>query len=255
MFLFKKILSPFLFPLPLCVEILLAGILLLWFTKKQSWGKSMATLGAVLLVLLSCGFVTGDMLRRLEQQYPPIMENRGTPVPADSPDAVKWIVVLGGGNIPDSRIPVISRLTEASLVRLAEGIRLYRENPGSKLLLSGGPVFGECSDAEIMVAAASLLGVPDEDMAAETKSRDTEEEAVAIAPIVGEQKFLLVTSASHMPRAAALFRKRGMHPIAVPVGQSGAGGGFYPSPAGLRKATTLFYEYLGIAWSKLRSRI
>ena len=39
MFLFKKIVAPFFFPLSICLEILFLGLFLLWFTRRQKTGK------------------------------------------------------------------------------------------------------------------------------------------------------------------------------------------------------------------------
>ena len=51
---------------------------------------------------------------------------------------------------------------------------------------------------------AQALGVAQQDMVLESESRDTEESAKAVAPIVQKDPFLLVTSASHMPRSMAM---------------------------------------------------
>jgi len=64
---------------------------------------------------------------------------------------------------------------------------------------------------------AQDLGVGRQDMILKTQSRDTDDEAGLVAPIVGEQSFILVTETSHMPRAMTLFRKHGTHPVADPV--------------------------------------
>ncbi len=98
------------------------------------------------------------------------------------------------------------------MVRLIEGVRLHREIPGSKLILSG-----DNDSAEGMATMAEALGVSGEDIVPAFEPRDTEEESQQIAPIVGAQRFILVTSASHMPRAMGLFRKRGLQPIAAPT--------------------------------------
>jgi uncharacterized SAM-binding protein YcdF (DUF218 family) len=262
MFLFKKIVSPFLFPASLCLEILLCGLFLLWFTKRQKRGKVAVTIGTALLLLLSYNFLPAGLLRGLEREYPPLQGAAGEgAAAANSTEPVQWIVILGGGHTCDPKIPVISRLSEASLVRLAEGIRLYRENTGSKLLVSGGGIFQSCTDARSMAEAAVLLGVPVGDVVLENKSRDTEEEALLIKEMLDGERFLLVTSAAHMPRSMALFRKQGMEPIPAPVGQMVADDGglspgeFFPGPDGLKRSTVLFYEWLGIAWAKMRARI
>jgi len=78
---------------------------------------------------------------------------------------------------------------------------------------------------------------------------------------VGNEKFILVTSASHMPRSMALFEKLDMQPIPAPTDygvrkrQGVSPGMFFPSADNLRKAEKAFHEYLGLAWGKIRGQI
>jgi uncharacterized SAM-binding protein YcdF (DUF218 family) len=53
-------------------------------------------------------------------------------------DPIKFVVVLAGGHKSDPAIPVTSQLSGESMIRLVEGIRILRESPGAKLILSGG---------------------------------------------------------------------------------------------------------------------
>ncbi len=130
-FLLKKIAAHLLSPLSLCIELLLLGLFLLWFTRKQRAGKIIVSLGVILLCLFSYCAVSDIFLRPLEHKYPPLINLADV-------HGVKWIVVLGGGHIYDPAIPATSQLSDASMVRLVEGIRLYKMLPGSKLVLSGG---------------------------------------------------------------------------------------------------------------------
>lgn len=262
MFLFKKIVSRFFFPLPLCLEILIVGLILLWFSKKQRLGKIMVTSGTILLLMLSYTYTSDHLLLGLEYTYPSIGEEPEGASPAHDPrKPVKWIVVLGGGQNSDPALPVTSQVGSTSLTRLVEGLRLYMKNPGSKLILSGGGVYGPSSEAEAMFRVARALRVPREDLILESESRDTEEQARLIEPLVGKEELLLVTSASHMPRAMAVFREQGLHCMAAPTNhqikryEGIVPDSFFPQPKGLEKATTAFYEYLGLAWLKIRGKI
>jgi uncharacterized SAM-binding protein YcdF (DUF218 family) len=91
MFLFKKILAPLFFPVPLCLEILLLGLFLLWFTKKQKAGKIIVSIGVGLIIIFSYGTFQDILLRSLENKYPPLINFQEV-------DDVKWVVVLGGGH-------------------------------------------------------------------------------------------------------------------------------------------------------------
>jgi uncharacterized SAM-binding protein YcdF (DUF218 family) len=107
-----------------------------------------------------------------------------------------------------------------------------------------------------MAQLAQDLGVGRQDMILEAQPRDTEDEARLIAPIVGQQPFILVTEASHMPRALALFRKQGTHPIADPAGfRTGHRPAVAPDAEDLRGSERAVYEYLGLAWAKIRGKI
>lgn len=247
-----KIVANMLFPVTLICEILLLGAGLLWFTRWQKAGKVLVTIGAALLLLLGNREVSAVLLRPLEQRYAPL--DLSSSANASSPlRKGTFIVVLSGGYSTDPRVDVLSGLGEATLARLAGGIRLYRELPGCKLILSGGPP----ADAASMEKAALALGVREQDIILETKSENTEQEALFIAPAVGKAPFLLVTSASHMPRAMGLFRKLGMNPIAAPtdyLAKRSPGLGpddIFPGYYGLYEAERAVYEYLGITWEKL----
>jgi len=255
MFWFKKIVSQFLFPLPVSLFIALVGLILLWFTKRQKLGRILATLGVLLVLVLSYGAVSCRILAPLETQYDTYdataIAEAGLPAP-------QYVVVLGGGHSTDPRLPTSSQLSSASLTRLVEGIRLYRLYPGSKLILSGGTVFDPNPEADTLGRMAEELGVDMSDVILESDSRDTEDEARLIGELVGDAPFILVTSASHMPRAMALFQAAGMSPYAAPTehqvkGSEGTSPSqFFPSAWDFYKAERAAYEYMGLAWAWLR---
>jgi uncharacterized SAM-binding protein YcdF (DUF218 family) len=255
MFLFKKLVAPFLMPVPFSLARLLLGLLLLWLTGRQRAGKRLATLGTLLLLLLGYGAVSGRLLATLERRHAPVADVSA------SAGRVRWVVVLGGGSSADESLPAGKRLSEASLARLVEGIRLQRQLPGSRLLVSGGAVFGPGSDAETMRALAVELGVDPSALDLDAVSPDTETQAEIVRGRLGAEEFYLVTSASHMPRALALFRKVGTNPIPAPThfltqsDRSISPSDFLPNSGSLRRAETATYEYLGLAWAKIRGRI
>ena len=249
MFLMKKIITPLFYPLTLSVLFLIIGVALLLFTKRQRPGKALVLAGTALLVLFSCEQVSNLTLRPLEVASPPL------PAASSQP----WIVVLGGGISTDERIPWTGQLSSTSMVRLSEGIVLYRQRPGSRLLLSGGKVFNKASEADIMARVAVSLGVPVSDIVREDQSRDTEEQTRFIREHVGENEFVLVTSASHTPRAVLLFSNLGMKPLPAPTGHLATADEplsprmVFPSPSALNKTEMAVHEYLGILWVRLKS--
>lgn len=257
MFLFKKIVSAFLMPLPLSLIFCLYGLILLWFTKKQWVGKISVTLGIVCFVLLSFEPVSNVFLAGLESRYETYV-----PEPLEEKESgIDFIVVLSGGHVADPNLPLTSQLNGASLVRLVESIRLYFKHPGSKLILSGGGFSNSVPEAKLMADLALDLGVPKEDIIQEPESKDTKDQARLIRELVGDKKFLLVTSASHMPRSMALFNKLEMDPVAAPTNHLVRGDGekafyqLFPGSSDLRKTEKAFHEYLGMAWAGLMGQI
>ena len=254
MFLLKKIVAPLFFPMTLILGILILGLFLLLLTRRQKTGKIFVLIGIIFLGMLSYNAISDKLLQPLEYQYPPLLN-------PENIQNVKWIVVLGGRHVSDPKLPITSKISEVSLVRLVEGIRIYRGIPESKLILSGGAPFERISNAKIMAEVAIAIGAKSQDLILEELSKDTEEEAQLIQQAVGRDRFVLVTSASHMPRSIALFNKLGMHPIPAPTdhlvkeGQGMSPSQFYPRAENLYKAERAFYEYLGLAWAKLRGKI
>ena len=84
MFLLKKIVTPFFLPVSVCIEVLLLGLILLWFTRFQKTGKIIVTIGFILLTGLSYGPVSEALLRPLEYKYPPLLNS-------DQLTQVKWV--------------------------------------------------------------------------------------------------------------------------------------------------------------------
>jgi uncharacterized SAM-binding protein YcdF (DUF218 family) len=265
-FALKKILGTLLQPLPLCLTLSLAGILLLWFSRRQRLGRVLVTIGMLSLAAFSCHAVSNRLLIPLERAYPivdPTTLTRQAPQYAapDDPDAIRWVVVLGGGHASDPKIPLISQLNDSSRTRLVEAVLFHRALPGSRLLLSGGTIQDPVPEAAMMADVARLFGVDESAMVLESLSRDTEDEASLIQSTVGHDRFLLVSSASHLKRAMALFEKRGMRPIAAPSDFQGKQTpnptfeDFFPYARSLLKSELAIHELLGLAWARLKGSI
>ena len=214
MFLLKKIIAPFFFPVPLIFFLSLAGLFLLWFTSKQKIGKIFITAGFSVFILCSFSLTSDILIRPLESRYPPVSDET---LLSGAEQLPEMVVVLSGGHTSNTAFPMTSQIGQDSLTRLIEGIRIYRRIPGCKLLLSGGSVYGPVPAAEAMARVARSIGVDEEDIIIEAESRDTDDQARIIKSMLGDRHFILVTSASHMPRSIALFRKLGMDPLPAPT--------------------------------------
>ncbi|WP_457652504.1 YdcF family protein [Rhodocaloribacter sp.] len=253
MFFVKKILSDLLMPAPVVLGLLIVGLVLVWRGKRLRAGRTAVALGAALLFVLTVWPVPHLGIRLLERQYPPFD-------PALS-DSLAWIVVLGGGVADDASLPPNDQLGRASLARLVEGVRLARWFPEARLLVSGWGGLGTRTEAAAMRDVAVTLGVAPARITLDEASRDTHDQAVRTRALVGDAPFALVTSAYHMPRAMALFRKQGLAPVPAPTDhQYKARSRFdvrllIPNGSRLALARTALHEYFGLVWSQLRGQL
>jgi len=261
MFALKKLLSAGLQPWPLLLTVMTLGLVLLFFSKKQRAAKVMLTASLVLLAVFSIEPVARALVRPLEESYPPLLAS-ATQASATMPDgspAPRWVVVLGGGHREDHTLAPSQQLSMPSLVRLAEGIRLQRLLPESKLVLSGGNNGVGTTEADVMAAAGASLGAPADRMVLEVQSWDTIDEVRALQALLGKERFALVTSATHMPRSMAMFKQAGMNPIPAPTDYLAPAEpsrlhralGWIPHAGAGHMIERTLHEYLGVVWAKL----
>ena len=261
MFLLKKMIAPFLLPLPFCLFISFLGIFLLWRGRMETTGKALVTLGLILLTVMSYSPVSRELNAPLNCRYEAYSGGSDNRLISENAKKVKFVVVLAGGHNSDPSIPVPGRLSGESMIRLLEGVRIYRQNPGSRLVLSGKGAYGPVPEAKSMADAARFVGVDSDDLILEQASNDTKDQARMVRSIVGDRPFVLVTSATHLPRSMALFKKQGMAPIPGPAGPTCRAekplspGDFFPNSNALRNTSRAIHEYVGILWAKMKSQI
>lgn len=249
LFTLKKILGGLLSPLPFLLMVMATGLLLLWFSRWQKTGKIILSSAWIILLLVSLQPVADRLLKPVEDGYP--TWNGGK--------SVKYIVVLGGGYTWNPEWAPGSNLVGNSLPRLVEGVRQWRDNPGSKMIFTGyAAAQNPVSIAETGKRVAITLGVPAEDIITLDKPRDTEEEAQEVKKALGDQPFLLVTSASHMRRAMNFFHAVGLQPIAAPANQLAITSPLnwwervQPAAIWLGHSERAWYESLGRLWQWLK---
>lgn len=184
-------------------------------TRFKRAGRWMAV--ASLLLLAAAGFLPIGhlLLHQLESRFPPWDPTRGAP---------DGIIVLGGDISPrmslDYGDPVISG-EGGRVIALAKLARAY---PNARVVYTGGDasLFGkQYPESEFLNPLLDAFGVPRERLIAESRSRNTAENAAfskeLVQPKPGE-RWLLVTTAWHMPRAVGCFRQVGFDVEAYPVG-------------------------------------
>ncbi len=174
------------------------------------------------------------------------------------------IVVLGGYLHAPAGSNDTPELAEAG-DRLLYGMQLYRARKAPLILLTGGNIpflgAGRMSEA---AAARDLLqewGIPTESILLDEQSMNTEENArysYRILNAKGIRHILLVTSAFHMPRSEAVFRKAGFDCVPAPTDfRSGWGDPdllfqWLPDAENLFLSTTALKEWLGLGLYRLR---
>ncbi len=211
MFVLGKLLTMVMLPTALMVECVLIGLLL----RRLRAGRALLVLGAAALAACLVLPVDRWTIRPLEDRFPAV---------ATPPDRVDGIVMLGGA-IDDltSRDRGTPTLTEAAN-RVTSFVMLARRYPRAKLVFTGGSGDlrqGIANEAEYMRILLDQLGLPPGRVVFEDRSRTTWENAVyslaLAAPRPGE-RWVLLTSASHMPRAVGVFRRAGWKVLPWPVG-------------------------------------
>jgi uncharacterized SAM-binding protein YcdF (DUF218 family) len=236
---------------PLLLATILAGIgMLLQRGSRRRVGIWLIAGGAILAYLGSTSLVGNALLGHLERQYPPFDPSRAI--------GVRDIVVLGSSYEPHDGIPVTGALDADGLARIAEGVRLARARPGSRLVVSGGAPGPYVAGARGYAQLAADLGIERSALTVMDHALDTDQEARDIAGLLGRTPFILVTSAYHMPRAMLLMQRAGANALPASTGQLVHAQrrverfGFLPGSHGLRKTETALHEYLGLAAISLR---
>jgi uncharacterized SAM-binding protein YcdF (DUF218 family) len=193
------------------------------------------------------------------------LENRFPAPPATLPPPY-GVIVLGGA-IDDELSRARGQTTfDEGAERLTEAAILSRRFPSARIVYTGGSasLLGRpSSEAEEARKLLVAMGVEPQRITLETRSRNTDENARFTAAIVHpqpEQTWLVVTSAYHMPRAMALFRKAGFAAIADPVDYRSEGGrGDWRVNVSLPRGLALFdlaaHEWVGLLAYRLSGRI
>lgn len=224
----------------------LGGILFLALRMPKT-GFTLLGLGTLALVVATLTPLGLLMMSTLENRFPR----------PKLPENVAGIVVLGGSF--DTRVAMTRgevELNDAS-DRVTGAMALAIRYPNAKVVFSGGSaaMFAEdVSESSVAQRFFASLGLAPERLILEDRSRNTFENAVfskQIAQPEPGQTWLLVTSASHMPRAVGCFRQAGFDVVPVPVDYQTPSGSYVwvPSTATIRNVEKIHFairEYLGL---------
>jgi uncharacterized SAM-binding protein YcdF (DUF218 family) len=251
-FLLSKFLNWFVYPLSL----LFAGflVILVFYRRRYTrWGFAFVLL---LFYSVSAPIVVQPLVRWLEGPRPGLEALR--------PHYDVAIVLTGMVDLRRSRPGYIE--FNASVDRILAGIRLVKRGIADKLFIVGGSgnPFNRCaSEARVLRTFALEFGLNDEQVLTEEVARNTYESAVQAAEIIRAGHYrdlVLITTALHMPRAAATFHKQGLLPDLYAVDfQSGREGitvfHLFPSARALEAMTYVVHELVGRVMYRLQGYI
>ena len=246
-FILSKILGFFALPSDDAAALALLGVILL-FTRFKRAGRAFATLGTVLLLVAGLTPLGNALMLPLEERFPPWDAARGAPT---------GIVVLGGAIGPELSAARGTPDLNESAERITATAALARQYPDARIIYSGGDarlVIKGGVEAQYATDLLESLGIARARIIAEGRSRNTVENAVfskALARPKPGERWLLVTSAYHMPRAMGVFRHAGFVVEAYPVDWRTRGRIDLVMPmesvtAGLRRTDTAVHEWVGL---------
>jgi uncharacterized SAM-binding protein YcdF (DUF218 family) len=218
---------------------------------KKTWISYLLIPCVILLYGASIPPVSKALCHYLEKDYI-------TAAPAEK-DRFDVVVVLGGG-VTETGATGETLLSQASAARLLHAVQVFRESRAPHLLCAGKGI-GRMSEAEVMAAAAERLGVPREKILVDPLSENTREHVVEMDRRFSDKNIRigLVTSAYHMKRSEAEFRKyfANVTPFPSEYLYSHQPKGklifaFIPSSTALFKSAVALHEMAGILWYRLK---
>ncbi len=233
----------------------LAGLALLVLRRRRAAFAALA-LSTVLLVTFAYTTIGYVLVTPLESRFAR---------PAE-PAHIDGVVVLGGGM--DGEVNTVRGGFELARSgdRMLEALRLALAHPEARIVIAAGAAALAADQEPEALAARRLFvafGIDPARIVLDDKSRNTEENAVFANDLAGAQagqSWLLVTSAFHMPRAVALFRRTGFAVIPWPAdylasGTEGLGLKFDQAPETMAVTTIALREWLALAGYRLTGRI
>src|SRR3954466_6673369 len=254
-FVLAKILGFFALPSNILISLGILGVLLM-ATRFARAGRRLAVITLVLLVIAGWSPLGNALILPLEERFPPWDASRGAPA---------GIICLGGAVdtvVSPARGEVALNEAAERMTAVAE---LARRFPQARIVFSGGSgriIFDGVSEASLAARLFESFGIARERIVLESESRDTLENArftkALVKPRPGE-RWLLVTSAHHMPRSVGLFRAEGFPVEAFPVDYRTRGAidllrPFSTLGDGLRRTDTAMREWVGLVVYRLAGR-
>ena len=212
-FVLSKTLGVLLLPTNFLIVLAVVGALLS-LTRFALIGRRLMIAAIALLAITAFSPLGNLLLYPLENRFPQWSTAQGAP---------DGIVVLGGPIDPDLSVAHNMPVIRTAPDRIVAAAALALKYPNAKIVFSGGSaslISNDAREADYAAATFESLGVDKGRLIMDRASRNTYENALfskqLAAPKPGE-RWLLVTSAYHMPRSVGLFRKVGFAVEPYPV--------------------------------------
>lgn len=247
LFVTSKLFAFFTQPSNLFFLMMLAGILLM-ATRFAKIGKGLAVAALALIVVFGLGPAGNWLIYPLEQRFPKWDAARGAP---------DGIIVLGGSIGPSNSQARGEPALNESAERLTVIAELARRFPSIPIVFSGGNaslIPGGPSEAQFVRRILESFGIAPERIMLEDRSRTTAENAALTRDMVKPRpgsRWLLVTSAHHMPRSVGVFRAANFPVEAYPVdwrtdGAEDLWTPFRSVAGGLARTDAAAHEWIGL---------
>lgn len=179
--------------------------------------RALVLTAMALLVLLGWRPLPDLLVRQLEEQYHEI------PLQADLREYAGMVVLGGSTETSFVATAHAQPLLNDAAERMTASVALLQRNPHLRLLYTGGGTErgeGVISEAQRARTFYDSMDLSRNKVEYEAVSRTTYENATLASLLPGvdtQQRWLLVTSAWHMPRSMATFTKAGWNVTAYPV--------------------------------------
>lgn len=219
-------------------------------------GRASLVLTVVVYAALSSPGGTALLERGLVHGYHPITNVAGA-------RGATALVILGNG-VFIARDGVHHAMQRHTYENVVEGARLVNLLAPEHIVLSGGIVYPSSqtrTEADVMRDVLRELGVTEDRVILESRSRNTYEQVVNIADLLRAHRigqFVVVTAAPHMARVLGLFRRQGLSPVpSVPMAafESREGRRWLFSARALEDSEAASYEYMALVGYWLRGRL
>lgn len=253
-FVLSKTIGIMLLPVNFLIGIGLIGAALVP-TRFAALGRRMMGAAAVLLAVIAFSPVGNLLIYSLEQRFPPWNPAHGAP---------DGIIILGGSIDPDISLAHQTPVVRQAADRVIAAAELARKYPDARIVFTGGNANLVANDAKEGDYAGELLerlGVARSRLTIERESRNTVENAEFSKKLVNPkpgERWLLVTSAYHMPRSIGLFRKAGFavepYPVDWRVGKLDELFIINMAMDGLSRTDVAIREWLGLVAYRLNGK-